>query len=425
MDGLTRRTFAKQSALVAGFAGLGSWFDFDCAPPRRRQRAGMAKCISMGSINHGGDVEDLTMHGNLDLVLATGAPWVRIWIRWDKAQPLPTSQLPLSALGDPANDAPGCGTGCGFRYVHSIDAQVAQARAAGLGVILATWQFPRWANGTAGKPPEWAREDRGSPVTPVERLKAMEHRIPLGQLGPDAHFGRWIDWLVTRYGGHGRKLVLEIMNEPNHQLWPQQAASTTGDVYGSGPRVIGAHVAEMISTACIVSAAHGHPVRLAGPALSDRDGPDSRLMTSTGTIVPEILAGLESLSFPSTPSFVWTHHNYTDVEAGTPSPSGVERLRDGLRGGWRGRGGRSDPRIWLTEGGARLGSGLAVDLETQAELVRLNWRRMRATRGVELWTNYLLHAERAANSGLRASRASGGAPRPAWDAFRSLRDGAP
>jgi hypothetical protein len=422
MDGVTRRTFAKHSALVAGLAGLGGWFDFDCGPSRRRA-AGMAKCVSMGSIDHGGDFEDLTMYGNLDRVLETGAPWVRTWIRWDKAQPLPSSRLPLSALDDPANDMAGCGTGCGFRYVASIDAQVAQARAAGLGVILSTWQFPRWANGTEGKPADWAREDRGSPTMPVERLKALEHRVPVGQLGPDGHYGRWIDWLVTRYGGHGRNLVLEIMNEPNHQLWPQHAPSASGDPYDAGPRVIGSYVAEMMSTACAVSAAHGHPVRIAGPALSDRDAPDNRLYTSVGTMVPEILAGLDSLGFPSTPTFAWTHHNYTDVESGTPSPSGVERLRDELHGAWRGRGGRSDPRIWLTEGGARLGSGLAVDLDRQAELVRRNWRRMRAARGVELWTNYLLYAHPAANSGLRASRTSGGAPRPAWEVFRSLRGG--
>jgi hypothetical protein len=243
----------------------------------------------------------------------------------------------------------------------------------------------------------------------------------VGQLGPDGHYGRWIDWLVRRYAEHGPDLVLELMNEPNHQLWPQQGPSTTGDPYGPGPRVIDSHVAEMMNTACAVSEAHGHPIRLAGPALSDRDGSDNRLMTRFTTLSPEILSRLDGLRFPATPSFVWTHHNYTDVERGSPSPSGVERLRAHLRGRWRGRGGRGDPRIWLTEGGARLGSGLATDLDRQAALVRRNWRRMRALGGVEVWTNYLLYSHPTADSGLRESRESGGAPRPVWDAFGSLR----
>ena len=422
MPPITRRELARNSALAAGLLGASGWLGFDCGDEEEpRAAARLAKCVSMGSVDHGGDPEDLTAHGNLDLVLETGAPWVRIWIRWDKAQPAPPGRVPVSALGEPANDLPGCGTGCGVRYVQSIDAQIAQARAAGLRVILATWQFPRWANGTEGVPEDWAREDRGWANTPVSRLKAMEYRVPVGQLGPDGHYGRWIDWLVRRYSQHGPDLALELMNEPNHQLWPQQGPSTTGDPYGPGPRVIDAYVAEMMDTARAVSEEHGHPIRMAGPALTDRDGSDNRLMTRFTTLTPEILSRLDSHRFPATPSFVWTHHNYTDVESGTPSPSGVEQLRSQLRGRWRGRGGRGAPRIWLTEGGARLGSGLATDLDRQAALVRRNWRRMRAIGGIEVWTNYLLYSNPTADSGLRESRESGGAPRPVWGVFGSLR----
>jgi len=421
MQPITRRELARNSALAAGLLGASGWLGFDCGDEQEPRAAALAKCVSMGSVDHGGDTEDLAAHGNLELVLETGAPWVRIWIRWDKAQPLPPGRVPLSALGEPANDLPGCGTGCGFRYVQSIDAQIAHARAAGLRVILAAWHFPRWANGTEGVPDDWAREDRGWAHTPVSRLKAMEHRVPVGQLGPDGHYGRWIDWLIRRYAEHGEGLVVELMNEPNHQLWPQQGPSATGDPYGPGPRVIDAYVAEMMNTARTVSEEHGHPVRIAGPALSDRDGSDNRLMTRFTTLAPEILSTLDALRFPDTPSFVWTHHNYGDVEGGTPSPTGVERLRARLGGRWRGRGGRGAPRIWLTEGGARLGSGLVTDVDRQAALVRRNWRRMRAIGGIEVWTNYLLHANPTANSGLRETRESGGAPRPVWDVFEALR----
>ena len=72
---------------------------------------GLRKVLSMGSINHGGDWEDLTAHGNLDTVRQTGARWVRLWVRWDKAQLFPPSQLSMTKLSTSSNDLPGCGTG--------------------------------------------------------------------------------------------------------------------------------------------------------------------------------------------------------------------------------------------------------------------------------------------------------------------------
>jgi Cellulase (glycosyl hydrolase family 5) len=182
----------------------------------------LRKSLSMGSINHGGDYEDLTVHGNLDMVRQTGARWVRIWVRWDKAQLFPPSRVSWSRLDSTSNDLPGCGTGCGFRYIRAVDAQIAAARAAGLNVVLVTWHFPRWANGTEGLPADWGRQDRGSATTPVDRLKPMEFRVPAGQLGTSGYYGRWIDWLIGRHSRYGRNLALEVMNEPNHQLWPSR-----------------------------------------------------------------------------------------------------------------------------------------------------------------------------------------------------------
>jgi hypothetical protein len=381
---------------------------------------GLRKSLSMGSINHGGDYEDLNFHGNLDTVMQTGARWVRIWVRWDKAQLFPPSQLSWSRLDSTSNDHPVCGTGCGFRYIRAVDAQIAAARAAGLNVVLVTWHFPRWSNGTEGVPADWAREDRGTATTPVARLKPMEFRIPVGQLGRTGYYGRWIDWLIGRYARYGRKLALEVMNEPNHQLWPQQGPSTTGDPYGRGPVVIDDYVAEMMETARAVSAARGDPLMLAGPGLADRFGADSRLMTNFQTAVPETLTGLEARGFKTAPNFVWTHHNYSDVERNIAAPTRAEEARLYLVGRWRGLGGLSFPALWLTEGGARLGQGQAVDLTMQAELVRLNWERMTAAPGVQMWTNYLLYADATANSGLREARLGSAVPRPVWNVFASF-----
>ena len=381
---------------------------------------GLRKALSMGSINHGGDYEDLTAHGNLDTVRQTGARWVRIWVRWDKAQLFPPSQLSWSRLDSTSNDLPGCGTGCGFRYIRSIDAQIAAARAAGLNVVLVTWHFPRWSNGTVGLPADWGRQDRGSAVTPVERLKPMEFRIPVGQLGRNGYYGRWMDWLIGRYSRYGRNLALEIMNEPNHQLWPQQGPSTTTDPYGPGPVVIDDYVAEMMETARAVSAARRDPVLLMGPALADRFGADSRLMTNFQTAVPETLTGLEARGFRTSGHFVWSHHNYADVERNVATPTRADQARAYLVGRWRGLGGTVNPKLWLTEGGARLGQSQATDLTMQAELVRLNWERMSAAPGIEMWTNYLLYADPTADSGLREARLGSALPRPVWNVFASF-----
>lgn len=395
---------------MAGLTAAAGWPG--CGSDDEEPQGGLRKCLAMDSIDQSGDLEDLLANRNLEKVLELRARWVRIWIRWDKAQLYPPNQVPLSRLDTAANDRPDCASGCGHRYIRTIDRQIERAREAGLNVILTTWHFPRWANGTEGVPADFARPDRGSARTPVEHLRALELRVPVGQLGPSGHYGRWLDWLMTRYERHGRSFVLEVTSEPNHQIWPQRGPS--------GELVIDAHVAEMMETARALNARHGHRIHVAGPALSDRISRDTRHFTSLETLVPAVLRRLEALDFPRTPSFIWTHHNYTDVEGGYTAPSRTELCRRQLAGRWRGRGGPADPRIWVTEGGARLGSGEATDLEAQARLLRLAWKRMSAARGIELFANYLMYENPFANSGLRHHPDAGGGPRPVWDVFRGF-----
>jgi hypothetical protein len=411
---LTRRAFVQRSAAASVLAATAGW------PSGAQAAAGLRKCVAMDSLNHGGDVEDLRVNGNLEKLLALGTRWVRIWVRWDKAQLYPPAFVPMTALDGPLNDAVVCGSGCGFGYIQSIDEQIALARAVGLNVILTTWFFPRWANDTADKPADWAREDRGSATTPLDRLKPLEWRIPAGQLGTTGHYGRWLAWLMDRYESYGRGLMLEIVNEPNGQLWPQQGPSSTADPYGPGESIVGAHIAEMIATAHALSAERGHRIQLAAPALSDRARPGDRLFTPLETAVPETLAALAGLGFPPAPSFVWTHHNYWDIEHDLPAPTRAGLVRELLRGGWRGRGGPDDPRVWLTEGGARLGSGEVSDLQRQAELVAASWTRMSAAEGIDLFSNYLMYADPVANSGLCDDIVTGGVPRPVWGVFQGF-----
>ena len=151
--------------------------------------------------------------------------------------------------------------------------------------------------------------------------------------------------------------------------------------------------------------------------------PDDRLFTSVRSLVPPVLKALELLGFPATPSFAWSHHNYWDIERGVALPGGAGDLARMLRGRWRGRGGPADPRIWMTEGGARLGSGEVRDLTDQAELLGDSWARASALPAVELFSNYLMYADPMADCGLCNEIASGGAPRPVWDVFKRFAAG--
>src|ERR687893_1005804 len=176
----------------------------------------------------------------------------------------------------------------------------------------------------------------------------------------------------------------------------------------------------MVGEGGAVSSGRGNPVTLLGPSLSDRFGADSRLMTNFQTAVPETLSRLQERGFRTASNFVWSHHNYSDVERNVVSPTRADQARGYLVGRWRGLGGTSAPKLWLTEGGARLGQSQATDLTMQAELVRLNWQRMSAAPGIQMWTNYLLYADATADSGLREARLGSALPRPVWNVFATF-----
>ena len=52
--------------------------------------------------------------------------------------------------------------------------------------------------------------------------------------------------------------------------------------------------------------------------------------------------------------------------------------------------------------------------------MRLNWERMSAAPGIQMWTTYLLYANAVADSGLREDRLASAAPRPVWNVFASF-----
>lgn len=383
-----------------------------------------------------GYAADYLFHGNDRFISETGTRWIKLWARWDLIQPARPDRVPWERLGDPANP--------GFSYVESLDAQIAHARAQmpPVGVVLQPYAFPRWANGTgdvvAG---QFSAEDFGfesaqrmsAEAVATGDLDAPRKPLyfglpPFSQMGVDGWWGRWVRFLYERYMHHGCGFALDLVNEPNNQWWPQR-----------GPDSAVRYCARMMQAAQRVAAEHGHPAPLGAPGLADIVGASGDLLTNYSDFVPALLDELDRIGFVADPQFIWTHHNYVDMEAdpvydtaGTPSRAAdVRGLVAGRWSGWRGRD-PDVPGIWLTEGGVRvsrlLERGRAIDvaeaLALQAALIRRSWDRHETDvgpegPGIEMLTNYQMYTDPGYDSGLREPLEPGDA-RPAFEAWRRL-----
>ena len=380
--------------------------------------------------------QDYRAHGNDGFIAETGTRWIKLWARWDLLQPLPPEELPWERLGDESNP--------GFAYLESLDAQIAHARTQDppVGVILQSYCFPRWSNGTtdvlAGRFSvedfEFEPAQRMSPEAIAARdfdahRKLLVFRLPaFEQMGREGWWGRWVRFLYERYMGHGCGFVLDLLNEPNNQWWPQH-----------GPQSAVRYCARMMQAAQEVAAEHDHRSPLGAPGLADLVGPSGVLLGNYTDFVPALLSELDAIGFAADPQFIWTHHNYIDMEEdlGQGSPQGPSRateVREMLTGrwaGWRGRDARV-PGVWLTEGGVRVNRLLArqrapdteTALELQAELIRRNWDRHDNDDGpdgpgIEMVTNYLMYSDLGYDSGLREPLVPG-ASRPAYETWRQL-----
>jgi hypothetical protein len=320
----------------------------------------------------------------------TGTPWVRLWAEWPKLQP----------RADRPPD---------FRR---LDAEIAAARADGRRVMLTAWRFPGWANGTEGLTPEqdaaFELVDRLAADGDPLRRKGLTFRLPT-ELGADSPFANWIAALA----GRGVD-ALEIVNEPNHQNWPQRGMAEA--------------VARMIATARTVldGAGEGAPLLLA-PATADRHG-SSPVDTDHVEFARALLDELDAIGFRPDARTAWSHHNYGDVES-----DGVERiaaLAFELRGRWSGWPGDDPnvPGILVTESGARLNViardlGIADDAlvrQRQAALIARAYDRLRTApegAAVGLVVQYLFVTDVNYDSGLCELD---GRPRPAYDAWADL-----
>jgi hypothetical protein len=380
---------------------------------------------------------------------------LRLWADWPTLQPDAGV-----AIDDPASR--------GRPNLLAFDEQIRLAAADGLRVILMPYRYPRWANGTAGIDPAsdenllfepenrvrsqlfldwWTR--RGTPDAAAARealrrgMKALEYRLPPAGHAPDSPWAGYVEFLLRRWG---RAIDhLEVVNEPNLQLWPQRSPSHRPDdpegrfdVTGSRLTVHVA-IAQMMATADALVRRSGRDVRLLGPSHSDADSPRPRQVTVHTTtpysevqepFVESLLDELERIGFRGNARWTWAFHDYNDMEL---DQQRVRSLRARLEGRWRGTRRDGGPELYCTEGGVRLsrirarfGATLPYDevLRRQAEVLRAAVLRHHtatgAGSGVGLMTQYTVTADPNYDCALREV---GGEARPAFDAWAAIPEG--
>ena len=165
---ITRRAAitAGVGAAAAGVAlyrdPLGLTVGSDDAP-KALLGAALARGVALGP---GGFGVEQRYPANSRYVNETRCTWVRLWAEWPKIQPS-------------ADREPDFGP---------LDAEIAAARADGVKVMLTSWRYPGWANGSpvaAGKDPTFqpaGRPDRDERVRPLDgRARRARRRCDRGR----------------------------------------------------------------------------------------------------------------------------------------------------------------------------------------------------------------------------------------------------
>lgn len=382
-----------------------------------------------------GSTQDYRAASNRAFVKDTKTKWVRLWADWPTLMPTP-GQLDAARI-------------------TALDAQIAQAKADGLSVILTTYRFPTWANGTDKLTADQlatTMPDRRYSTESDTKAKSLLFRYP-DDVSAQSAWGQWIALLVARYSRTSKTRpnagavidFLELCNEPNLQWWPQQAPSTTTDPYAQAAVAVHDVVVRMFRTGQAITAQYGGAPGLMGPGASD--GVDTnRLKTGYASLMNRMLDAFGASGFVPGPTFAWSHHNYTDVTydqgVGTTSPDAATKtrttnyaadVRRRLVNRWAGwpNADAANPSAFLTEGGATLTnmalrwgiSDAAGQRAKQAELVSRSWNRMVGTTegaGIQMTSNYLFYSDVNFDSGLCEPAENGGAKRPAYTTWKSL-----
>jgi hypothetical protein len=420
-----------------------------------------------------------TYGSNADMFQATGTTWIRLWAPWNVMQPY--SDVQLGVPVPETNPEPADGTEArkrlnAWRAVEVLDREISAARSRGLEIILCAWRCPPWANGTASQAADRDSKDPARMASEfsyrhADRMrkpvyqewqqtgdltlahKDLEYKFPtfLDSTSPWATFIRFLydRWRPGRATGGGWITALEVCNEPNLQMWPQQDPSLTSDEFGVGNLSVHCSVAQMMQTAMTIAAAYGNEVHLAGPGTWDGVAANEtvigRMRTMSDDFTPYVIGALDASNSPAISKFMWTHHNYGDLDWQRRSTSNnvAHLTRTQLQGAWTGYSEGAGPIVFVTEGGAHLktiGDRLGVSQTSaaakteQAALVSRNGSDMNQADGstsvgdgIGMICSFTMYGEQGLNgqasgqdTGLRDQVNAGGAARPAFTSWGAI-----
>jgi hypothetical protein len=408
---LNRRAFLGTTAAAAGAAFFA---------PRAEAMSGLLRIVDLGvgATIHPGSANDLRVGDNRAILEETGTHAIRLWADWPSLQP-----NPALAPDDPASP--------GAPYLAALDAQIAAADEDGLRVVLLLYRFPLWANGMEAlgavrgtdaeisfmyadriAPAAWQRYVAGGrdPAVYTPSRRGLEFAVPAEGCGPGTAWARMFAFLHERYRPDRAGLRvdgIELVNEPNFQLWPQRTPSPTADEFALGDVLAQRTIAQMMAAAREVSAAAGHPMLIFTPSFADSDQ-RGRTVTPHDVLTVALLDELEATGAAVGPNEVWAHHNYTDME-GRVLATKTQAMRALMRGRWTGLADPTGPVVVITEGGVRISRMRALypaedPRAAQATSMALALSRHAANSGpgagVWMLAQYTIHADPGFDSGL-------------------------
>ena len=364
----------------------------------------LRKCIALGP--DGLHTQSAYSYPNQrNFIIDTQTKWVRFWADWETLQPNPSG----------AFDHP--------KWLE-LDSQLRQVRNENpsILVVVTAYRFPRWTNA----------QRRGRLGIGDNHSDAL-FTVPdhLGKFipgtGTRTPWSQFIEHLIIRYnpgnpGNNGAWAhCVEICNEPNIQMWPQQQTGVDAAIH--------VHTAQMMRTAKQIKDDSGlsnfWPVLLApGTGDTTQAPPEFPHRTPYSTFTTTLINELGT--WEAGGWFGWSHHNHRDIEldagSGSTWPGGAtnraQHARQLIKGKWKGWGSPTDannPKIFLTEGGGNLrairrdwfnnGGSYNELRDKQAWLLQRNYDRMKSDTGdgagMSMLAHYLVTSHWTYDTGLR------------------------
>jgi len=376
--------------------------------------------LGAGGGTRPGSTGDYRFDDNRLYFAETNTTWVRLWADWPTLQP------------DPAR-APDDPDGQGAAVLNALDDQIRAANDDGVKVILQLYRFPLWANGLEAlgaqrntdaeisyaypdriAPADWARYVAAGrdPARVNPSRRALEFAIPAEGVGPDSAWAGFFEFAYARWhrgvaGSRPYVHGIELVNEPNFQLWPQRAPATGEDPFALGELTAQATVAQMMQTAAMVGARYGDDTLIFAPSFADSEL-GGRTVTQYDEFAAHLLDALAAIGHQPGATAVWSHHNYTDLERRSTDTK-AQRLRALLAGRWTGYSEGEAPTVFMTEGGVRLSKMASYypaeeRLAAQALSWQQGWDRHHRDdgpgAGIAMLAQYTTYADPRFDSGL-------------------------